>query len=60
VAEVVEDLAHDDGIGELRDEAAWAAAMRAGEDVEGEDAAQELWPDRARRARASGVGGIDR
>jgi hypothetical protein len=38
------DLAHDDRVGELRDEAARAAAVRAGEDVEGEDAAQEFRP----------------
>jgi len=36
VAEVREDLAHDDWVCELRYEAAWAAAMRAGEDVDGE------------------------
>jgi hypothetical protein len=39
-SEVREDLAHDDRIGELRDEAAWAATVRAGQEVEGEDAAQ--------------------
>jgi hypothetical protein len=32
---VREDLAHDDRIGELRDEAAWAATVRAGQEVEG-------------------------
>jgi len=28
VAEMPEDLAHDDGVGELRDEAAWAALVK--------------------------------
>jgi hypothetical protein len=41
---VREDLAHDDWVCELRDEAAWAAAVRAGQHVEGEDAAQEFRP----------------
>jgi hypothetical protein len=50
VAEVREDLAHDDWVCELCDEATRAAAMRAGEDVDGEDTSQELRPRRARRA----------
>jgi hypothetical protein len=44
VAEVGEDLAHDDWVCELRYEAAWAAAMRARQHVESEDAPQELRP----------------
>lgn len=39
MSQMREDLAHDDGVCELCDEAAWAAAVRAGEDVDGEDAA---------------------
>jgi len=54
VAEVREDLAQDDWVCELCDQAAGAAAMRAGQHVDGEDAAQELGPARARRARAGG------
>jgi len=50
------DLAHDDGVGELRDQAAGSAAMRAGEDVEGEDAAQEFGPHRARAGGGAGSG----
>jgi hypothetical protein len=44
VSEVGEDLAHDDWVCELRYEAAWAAAVRAGEDVDGEHSPQELRP----------------
>ncbi len=43
-SEMREYLAHDDRIGELCDEAAWAAAVRAGEDVDGEHSPQELRP----------------
>ena len=43
-SEVAEDLAHDDGVGELCDQAAGAAAMRAGQHVDGEHAPQELGP----------------
>ena len=39
-SEMREDLADDDWVCELHDEAAWAAAMRAGENVHGEDASQ--------------------
>ena len=41
-SEVAEDPAHDDGVGELCDQAAVAAAMRAGQHVDGEDATEEL------------------
>ena len=37
VAEVPEDLAHGDWVCDLCDEAAWTAAVRTGQDVEGED-----------------------
>ena len=60
MADIREDLVHDDRVGELRDESAWAAAMRAAEDVDGEHSAQELGPDRARRARTDGVAGRGR
>lgn len=60
MADIREDLVHDDRVGELRDESAWAAAMRAAEDVDGEHSAQELGPDRARRARTGGVAGRSR
>ena len=43
-AEVREDLAHDDGVGEPCDQAAGATAVGAGEDVEREDAPQQLSP----------------
>jgi hypothetical protein len=39
-----ENLAHDDWVCELRYEAAWAAAVRAGENVDGEHSPQELRP----------------
>ena len=58
VAEVPEDLAYDDGVGQLGDQAAGATAMRTGEDVEGEeDAAQELGLGRARAGGGAGVCG---
>ena len=57
MADVPEDLAHGDGVGELRDQAAWTAAMRTGQDVEGEDAAQELGPSRAAGVGAGGGAG---
>ena len=60
VAEVPEDLAHGDWVCDLCDEAAWTAAMRAGEDVEGEDAAQELGPSRAAGVGAGGGAGRGR
>lgn len=59
-AEVREDLAHDRALGDECDQLALAAAVRAGERVEGEDALKEFGPRRAargvdRRARAVGV-----
>ena len=46
-----EDPAHDDGVCEQRDQAAWAAAMRTRQHVESEDAAQELGPGQAELER---------
>ncbi|MBL8805120.1 MAG: hypothetical protein JNN27_24190 [Planctomycetes bacterium] len=40
VAEMREDLAHDDWVCELRDEAAWATAVRTREDVDADDGPQ--------------------
>ena len=45
--EVREDLAHDDAIGEQRDQLACAAAMGADEDVDREHAFHQLCPTRA-------------
>ncbi len=44
VADMREELAHDGWVGELCDEAARATALRAGEDVDDEDAPQQLRP----------------
>ncbi len=43
-SEVAEDPAHDDGVGELCDQAARATALRTGENVEREDAPQQIRP----------------
>jgi hypothetical protein len=47
------DLAHDYGVCELRDQVAGAIALRAGEDFDGEDAAQQLRP-KSNASSASG------
>lgn len=60
MAEMRGGLAYDDWAGELRDEAAGSAAMRAREDIDGDYAAQELGPSGARRARAGGGAGSGR
>ncbi len=41
MAEVGQDLAHDDWVGQQRDQATGTAAVRADEDADGEDASQE-------------------
>ena len=57
---MVEDLAHDEGVGEQCDELAAPAAVRAGEHVDGEDALEQLGRVSIRARQGTGNAAIAR